>query len=791
MMFELKKTEKLKPRSRHALIICIAALIGAVLLGRLMILTLFEGGKWSAFAEDMSERLVFETGARGDITDRNGELLATSRPVYSACISRLDTDKEEAMSSSSSVLEILKKNGEDVSVTWEEVRRSLDDNSYMSYMPILLAEDIKAETAKAIQQADLPGVTISKNYVREYPQGALASHILGYLGRISEEEEAEYVDEKGYRSDAFIGKSGIEKVCEATLKGTDSVSRFQVDSKGEVTALIEKSEAAKGEDVQLCIDIRVQRAAEDALAQAIEQTSCGGTFAGKYGDVAMSYSKNAASGAAVAIDVNTGEVLAMASYPDFDPNDFAEGVSAEKWAEYQQENPNDPLSPSSMYNIAALSAVQPGSTFKPVTALAALECGLDEDVYLYDGGAVELGGRSFGCHLWNRSGASHGYVNLKEAMKVSCNYYFFDIATGFDLASGCALGYEKPIDEEAIVRFARELGLGEETGIEIPESAGSLPSEALKIRSAKATLKYILMEECETYFKKSILADEEVLMKKIEKIVNQVDKDLTLQAMKGKLKKENAVKNDKIDELAAICVYDCSQQMSRTMADTFNTAIGQGDNAYTVLQMAAYMAALGDGGVRKDASLVYDAMCGDEGFEDAGSIDGDHIKAVIEAMTAVTGEPGGGLYVMFQDFPYEVAAKTGTAQRAGKINTADEREYLRRHLHLIAPDISFGEVEDEAERLCETYPGIYSSEDKALRRAIMNLSDKNIDEEEIDRFKEDYENFAWTVALAPADDPQIAVAVMLVQGATSANAAPVVREIIGEYGEISRWEKLF
>jgi len=212
--------------------------------------------------------------------------------------------------------------------------------------------------------------------------------------------------------------------------------------------------------------------------------------------------------------------------------------------------------------------------------------------------------------------------------------------------------------------------------------------------------------------------------------------------------------------------------------------------------MASYMAALGRGGVRKNVSLVYDGQAAegktDGKATDAGSgIDKGDVRTVIDAMTCVTSDSGGSLYGLFGSFPYSVAAKTGTAQRAGKIATADEKDYIRRHLHLIAPDVSFDEVEREASRLMREYPGIYDSETYALRRAVIDLSSSKIAEEDIDRYKESYDNFAWTVALAPADDPEIAVAVLLVQGKTSTNAAPVVREIIGKYGEISQWEKLF
>ena len=267
------------------------------------------------------------------------------------------------------------------------------------------------------------------------------------------------------------------------------------------------------------------------------------------------------------------------------------------------------------------------------------------------------------------------------------------------------------------------------------------------------------------------------------------DKDLTLDEIIGKLTKENFIRKDKADELASVCKYTYFGQMEWTKGDTFNIAIGQGDNAYTTLQMANYMASLANGGSRNDVTLTAGGKAVGKRSEMIETVDEDDVKCVIEAMTGVTEDQDGSLYSQFASFPYTVAAKTGTAQRAGKKSDEDEREYLKRHLHLIASDVTMEQVEEEAERLKDEYPDIYEEDSTALRRAVINESGMEITSEDIDRYKEDYDSFAWTVALAPADEPQIAVAVMLVQGKTSSNAAPVAREIIGKYGEILEWEK--
>lgn len=775
--------------SRHKIIIGVLAVLCAILLIRLWILTVFQHDTWKGYGEDLSMRAVYETAPRGDILDRNGKKLATSKAVYSVNIVRINLSEEAALDSAARSFEILKQNGENIETTQEEVRETLEAKGYQSYLPITLSHQVSRKSARQIAAKQLPGIRIAVNYIREYPNGSLASHVLGYLGQISEKERSVYTKREGYRRDSRIGKSGIERAFEKQLHGRDSVSRFQIDSTGQVTRLLTKSTAKKGKDVRLTLDADLQDTTEQALQQGIQQAAAGGTFAGKYGAYSMTYAKNTASGAAVALDVSTGQVLAMASMPDFDPNEFAVAISREKWETLQRRNPNDPMSPAPLYNVATMSAVQPGSTFKPVTALAALSCGLDPERYLYDDGYVELGGKTYGCHIWNKAKVTHGYVNLKKALAVSCNYYFYDIASGRDLASGTSLGYQEKIDNDRILSYAKQMGLGERTGIEIPESTGVLPTEQKKKTALKNTLKRYLKEERETFFEEKFCRNETKVDSLAEKIVNWGEKDLTLEEIIGKLKQENSVKEDQVYRLASVCRYDYFDQMHWTQGDTFNLAIGQGEHAYTTLQMAQYMAALGNGGIRNSVSLTADASSKRSRQFSGSQKTNEHIQYLIKAMTGVTEGEDGSLRSLFSSFPYTVAAKTGTAQRTGSISSEEEASYLKRHLHLIAPDITFAQVQKEAERLRSRYPKMYGSESAALRRAVINLSRHHITYETIDAYKEKYDNFAWTVALAPAEDPQIAVAVMLVQGKTSANAAPIVREIIGKYGEIQGWEK--
>lgn len=780
----------MRKTSRHSLIIWLTASMCLLLVIRLFCLTVVSHDKWEQRAADASERYVYEAAPRGDITDRSGRLLAGSRPVYSVTLDRTGADEETLLESGRKAIELLDGYGEDDHLPYRELEKSMTSQDTALYIPVEICSGISEKAASGMEKARLSGINVRTDHVRYYPQGSLASHIIGYVGSISEEETDEYNREKGYRNDDIIGKSGIERYCESSLKGVDGRTGYQVDASGKVRGTLESRKAEKGSSVRLTIDSDLQKITEDALKQAVSKASTGGTFASRYGDVQMAYAPNADVGAAAVIDVDSGEILAMASTPDYDPNDFTGTMSQEKWASLQQEDPDDPLSPSPLYNVATMTAVQPGSAFKPVTALAALSCGLDPDRLLYDNGYIEIGGRRFGCSLWNESGGKHGYLDLAGAMSVSCNYYFYDIAAGRDLASGKSLGYSRKISNETIVEYAKLMGLGEKTGVEIGESSGVLPSEKMKTEGIKEQLAAFLLAEQEIYFTEKSLTDRKTFRKKIEKITNWADKDLSLNEIIGKLKSEKIVRKEKLKELAGICHDDYFSQTGWQPGDTFNIAIGQGDNAYTVLQMADYMAVLGNGGLKKGVTLIADhGGISRDAASETGRLNSKDTEYMISSMTEVTESDDGTLHGIFAGFPYHVAAKTGTAQRAGRISDMDEQEYLRRYLHLIAPDVMMADVEKETQRLSKAYPDMYEDEDCALRRAVVNLSGRDLTSDDIDRYKRTYDAFAWTVALAPADDPEIAVAVMLVQGKTSVNAAPVVREIIGRYGEKVKWVK--
>lgn len=671
------------------------------------------------------------------------------------------------------------------------VRNELAAQGYLGYLPATIATGISQETIVTLSErsTEFPSVDVVAESVRYYPKEKVAAHTIGYLGKISESEKESYV-EKGYAASDLVGKDGAEKAFESILRGKDGVKHVEVNAYGDPVRVLNEVEAEKGQDVYLTIDMDLQETTEEALRQALAKIRVGGTFESVYGNYKYSKAyKNAYVGAAVAIDVETGEVLSMASEPAYDPNLFAQGISTEDWNSLQSENPRDPLSPLPLFNVAARTAVQPGSTFKMVTATAALDSGLDPNKRLRDGGAVKVGNRTYGCILWNMSRGTHGYLNLYEALEVSCNYYFYDISTGKDYYTGKSLNYDIEMNIDRLTSYAEQYGLGLPTGIEIAETVVPVPSETRKMSAWKTYLRNVLTGRAEMYFKEEVIKNKEQLMKQIDTIVSWMEENPSRNTILERLSKLG-IKEDMIETVGDLCKFSYFNQASWTLGDEFNIAIGQGENAYTPLQMANYVATIGNKGVRNQVSIL--RAVEDEGLveKEPGTpldvSDESIFDDIIEGMRRVAHGSRGSARTFFARFPVAVAAKTGTAERAGKIQPPSEVEYLKKYLPRINSAIKWEQVEEEMYRLMEEYPDVYTTENVASKQAVLNLSRGKVTIASIDRFKDDYDNFSWFVALAPAEDPKIAVAVLLFQGGSGGYAGPVAREIIGKYLELDK-----
>ena len=668
------------------------------------------------------------------------------------------------------------------------VREEIKSLGYNKYQSSTIAKDISDETIAYVEEMgnELKGAEISSETVRYYPNGSLAAHILGYMGSISDSEYESYVTEKGYSADDLIGKDGIEATMEDKLHGTDGVKTIQINSSGDYIDTISETEPQSGKSVYLTIDMDLQKMAEETLEKAIKAVQTGSSFKGKYGTSSTVASKNCGSGALVAIDVETGDVLALASYPDYDPNIFAEGISYADWASVQSTNPREPLAPTPLYNIATRASVQPGSIFKPVTSTAALEAGLNPDTPIYDRGYITIGDTTYGCDSWNRYRGSHGTETLITGIQNSCNFYFYCIATGKNWNTGASLGYEDNISIEKIMDVAREFGLGEKTGIELGESVTSLPSAEGKMQNIKTYLWYTLYASATEYFPASVYEDEELLKKNINTICGWIEENPDRGTLIRYIDEQTDVRDSKVEAMADLCKFSFFNQAQWTVGDEFSIAIGEGENAYTPLQIANYVATLGNDGKRNQVNIV-------KGVEGEGetekpepyqvNVDTAKLDKVLECMRLVTTR--GTLAGIYGNFPIAVAGKTGTADKDGKMQPKNEVAYVKQHLSQITSTVTWEDVQKQMTKMMKEDPEKYPTENDAVDAALIKASKNKVTQTQIDQFKEDYVPFAWTITLAPADNPKIAVVAMLIQGKSSYNAGLMTREIIGEYLKVS------
>ena len=329
------------------------------------------------------------------------------------------------------------------------IRYIITTTGYSATKSITIATNVNEEVVAQISErnSDFPGVSISTNAARTYLAGNLAAHVIGYTGKIKEDEYNANKDI--YNIDDIIGKTGIEYVFEKYLKGTDGEKQVEMSVDGTITGETVAKNAIAGSDIVLTIDSNLQKVTQDSLENCINKISSGG-FAQTY---------DAQGGAAVVMNVNTGEVLATASYPTFEPQWFVGGISQENWAYLRDDSRHPQL------NKTIQSTYEPGSTFKMVTAIAGLETGaITTKERINDTGVYRKYNMEWKCWYYTSYHRGHGYQNVTQALQHSCNYFFYE--------TGDRMGIDN------LSKYALHFGLGKKTGIELPnEKEGAVASK--------------------------------------------------------------------------------------------------------------------------------------------------------------------------------------------------------------------------------------------------------------------------------------------------------------------------
>jgi penicillin-binding protein 2 len=437
-MTEFKNTERELHyfRVRLSVVGGFVFLCFALLLARFVWLQVYKHGDYAAQAEDNRISIIPVVPTRGLILDRNGVVLARNFSAYTLEItpSKLKEDLDTTIDNLSEVIEIQPKDR-------KRFHKLLEESKNFASIPIrtrLSDDEVARFTA---QRYRFPGVEIQARPFRQYPLGEVASHVLGYIGRVNP-KEAEKIeareDAANYIGTEYIGKEGLEKSYEKDLHGTTGNEEVEITAGGRAVRTLSRTPASPGNNLILSIDIELQKIVEEAFGNR--------------------------RGALVAIDPSTGDILAYVSMPTYDPNLFVEGIDQQSWDELNS-SPDKPL-----INRPLSGTYPPGSTFKPFMALGALEMGIRTP----SSSIVDPGHFVFGNHTFNDDDPhGHGVVDLRKSIVKSCDTYYFMLAND--------MGVDRMHD------FMKPFGFGELTGIDLEnERAGLLPSTAWKRAAFKA-----------------------------------------------------------------------------------------------------------------------------------------------------------------------------------------------------------------------------------------------------------------------------------------------------------------
>ena len=502
-----RKIKKEHTNFRFNILTIIVYIIGIILIVKLFELQIVKGASYREISNTRLSRESTLEASRGEILDRSGNILATSTSSFNIEMYKTKSDDEIVNNCILNLINLFESNQVsypnnfpindectgytiegDTLKKWlagyklaentkvedtiayfvkrygitntdiKEVRKiisiryEMSTKGYSSTKPLSLAENVSREVVAQISErnSDFPGVTITTQSSRKYNYGSLASHILGYIGKISEKEYNEEQDV--YENDDYVGRTGIESLFEKYLRGKKGKEEIEMTVDGTVTGETVTEAPEQGSTVVLTIDSKLQEVAETALKNNIEKIRNGG-FSNRY---------DAKGGCVAVIDVHSGEILAMASYPDYDPNSWVGGISVADYNKIKETN--------ALFNKAVSGSYAPGSIFKMVTALAGLETGAISTTEKINDTGIYTKYRDYQprCWYYNSYHRGHGYLNVSGAIEKSCNYFFYE--------TGNRMGID------TLDKYANYFGLGRKTGIELPsETAGTLASpEAAK-----------------------------------------------------------------------------------------------------------------------------------------------------------------------------------------------------------------------------------------------------------------------------------------------------------------------
>lgn len=475
----------------------------------------------------------------------------------------------------------------------------------------------------------------------------------------------------------------MEESFEDTLRGSKGKKLVFTDVYGNTTDVIEETSSIPGNNLYTTLDINLQSSVEEILADAIDSIKHGSLYKSFYEDKILESSVEATSAASVVMNVKTGEILSLASYPSYNPNLFVNGISNYDWNKLNDYEDDDLYAPRPILN-NAFQAYTPGSTFKIVMSLAALENGLNPNSTINNFGYIQLGSTRYNDLIYTLTGSAWGPLNLYDALKVSSNYYFYVLGLGYNPRQEG--DNDIKVELKDVQSMTKRLGLQDPTNIEINvpfESSGLYPSIEGKKALIKSMLRIELDGKLEKYIKDGLNKSDNEISDDLRTILSWIDngnsmtRDEVIDNIEKMGYKAEEPLEGKIDGLADIIKYSYLNMSVWTESDSVNMAIGQGQNAYTALQLVNLASIVANEGVKVQPTLVKEiknylndkTIFSNEVKSETVDVNPEYFRDVKEGMRRASLYNG---YTNRKNLPFEVGSKTGTAQLRVDPITGDE-----------------------------------------------------------------------------------------------------------------------